>query len=81
MVYGGAMQGVGAQVNRPGETEISGNLPLEEGGRSITYRNEDPQIREEYKRMLATEGVSFQMPDWAYEGSAPEGETLDIAGP
>jgi quercetin dioxygenase-like cupin family protein len=81
MVYGGAMQGVGAQVNRPGETEISGNLPLEEGGRSITYGNEDPHIREEYKRMLAKEGVSFQMPDWAYEGIAPEGETLDIAGP
>ena len=75
------MQGVGAQVNRPGDKEISGNLPLEEGGRSITYHNEDPYIRAEYTRMLAKEGVSFQMPDWAYDGAAPEGESLEISGP
>ncbi len=81
MVYGGATQGVGPQINRPGETEVSGNLPLEEGRRSITSRNEDPHIREEYRPMLAAEGVQFQMPDWAYEGTVPEGEMLKISGP
>ena len=81
MVFGGATQGVGAQVLRPGETDTSGNLPLADGGRSITYHLEDPFIREEYKRMLQPDGVDFAMPDWAYEKDAPTGHLLEIGGP
>ena len=51
------------------------------GGRSITYQAEDPFIREEYKRMLAIEGVEFDMPDWAYTGEIPTGHTLQVSGP
>ena len=81
MVFGGAAQGVGPQIRRPGEEEVSGNLPLAEGGRSITYHLEDPYIREEYKRMLANEGVEFQMPDWVYDEEVPTGHVLEVAGP
>ncbi len=81
LVFGGAAQGVGAQVFRPGDTEVSGNLPLEMGGRSITYQAEDPFVREEYRRMLAEEGVPFDMPDWAYTGETPTGHTLEVGGP
>ena len=77
MVYGGTPPGVGPQIKRAGEEEISGNLPLAEGGRSITYQLEDPYIREEYKRMLQKEGVEFQMPDWVYTGAVPTGEKLE----
>lgn len=52
---------------RPGQLEISGNLPMEEGGRTITYAKEDPFVREEYRRMIEKEGVEFRMPDWVYE--------------
>jgi hypothetical protein len=81
MVYNGTPQGVGVQVNRPGEKETSGNIALEEGGRTITYRNEDPFIREEYRRRLEAEGVEFQMPEWVYTGQAPEGAEFQVAGP
>ena len=81
LVFGGIPQGVGIQLRRQGETEVSGNLPIKMGGRSITYQEEDPYIREEYKRMLAIEGVEFDMPDWAYTGEVPTGHTLKISGP
>ena len=81
MVYGGTPLGVGAQINRPGDKEISGNIAMEEGGRSITYVLEDPYVKVEYKRMLEAEGVTFDMPDWVYTGEAPNGEVLDVAGP
>ncbi len=80
MVYSGSPQGVGAQLLRPGDKDTSGNLPLEDGGRSITYFREDPFIREEYKRMLSAEGVGFDMPDWVYDEHAPT-DHLEIKGP
>jgi quercetin dioxygenase-like cupin family protein len=78
MVYSGSPPGVGPQITRPGDQEISGNLPLTEGGRSITYALEDPYIREEYRRMLAAEDVEFQMPAWVYDQNAPTGHTMDM---
>ena len=81
LVFGGVPPGVGIQLMRQGETEVSGNLPIEMGGRSITYQAEDPFIREEYKRMLSLEGVEFDMPDWAYTGEVPVGHTLQVSGP
>lgn len=50
-----------------GEEVISGNLDLQEGGRSIPYREEDPHIRLEYEAMLEQEGIEFRMPPSAYE--------------
>lgn len=63
-------------VGRPGEMQMSGNLPLEEGGRSITYQMEDPYVREYYKKRLSEEGVEFQMPDWVYTEKLPTDHVL-----
>lgn len=50
-----------------GEEIISRNLDLQEGGQSISYRDEDPHIRKEYEAELAKEEVEFQMPAKVYE--------------
>ncbi|MEX2598967.1 MAG: cupin domain-containing protein [Dehalococcoidia bacterium] len=80
MVYGGTPEGVGAQTKRAGDEDISGNIPLDEGGRSIPYNLEDPYIREEYKRMLDKGGVEFQMPEWVYTERIPTGHELEKLG-
>jgi hypothetical protein len=50
-----------------GQEVLSGNLyGIEEGGRSIHYRNEDPHILEEYKKALDREGATLQMPESLY---------------
>jgi hypothetical protein len=38
------------------------NADIEDGGKSIAYKNEDPHIREEYERILEENGVAFTMP-------------------
>jgi quercetin dioxygenase-like cupin family protein len=46
----------------------AGNLfGIHEGGRTILYHEEDPFIRDEYKRRLAAEGVEFTMPESAFQ--------------
>ena len=37
-----------------------------EGGNTIEYRDEDPQIRKDYIEALKREGAAFQMPDSVY---------------
>jgi hypothetical protein len=45
-------------------------MDLTEGGTSIPYWMEDPHVREEFERMLASEGVPSRMdPTW-YERPA-----------
>ena len=49
----------------------AGNLfGIHEGGRTILYHEEDPFIRQEYRRRLAAEGVDFTMPDSAFQPPA-----------
>jgi hypothetical protein len=53
-----------------GDSVKAGNLfGIHEGGRTIHYPEEDPFIREEYKRRLAAEGVEFTMPESAFAAS------------
>lgn len=52
---------------RPGQPSVHGNFDLEKGGRSIGYAQEDPRIREEYKKALAEDGVEFNMPESLYQ--------------
>jgi hypothetical protein len=50
------------------ENVKAGNLfGIHEGGRTILYHEEDPFIRDEYRRRLSLEGVDFTMPDNAFE--------------
>ena len=39
---------------------------IEEGGRSIHYKDEDPHIRAEYKAALEREGAEFNMAESLY---------------
>lgn len=43
-----------------------GNADIEDGGKSISYRSEDPYVREEYVRVIGKEGVAFTMPPETY---------------
>ena len=50
----------------------AGNLfGIHEGGRTILYFEEDPFIRQEYRRRLTAEGVDLTMPDSAFEAPTP----------
>lgn len=42
------------------------NADIEDGGKSVSYRSEDPYVREEYERVIAREGVTFTMPPETY---------------
>ena len=66
LVYNGPTEvwGHGA----PGEEVIAGHVNIEEGGRSVEYRDEDPYFREEFERMLAPDGLESTMPPEIYEG-------------
>jgi hypothetical protein len=46
--------------------ETSFNLDQAEGGNSIEYKDEDPQIRKDYIEALEKEGAQFQMPESVY---------------
>lgn len=78
LVFTGANEGVGPRVGRRGEDDVNGNLPIEEGGRSITYQKEDPFIRQEYQRMLGSEGAQFTMPEQVYTEGLRTDHVLEV---
>jgi mannose-6-phosphate isomerase-like protein (cupin superfamily) len=43
------------------------NVDLEDGGRSISYRSEDPYVRAEYSRVLAASGLTSAMEAEIYQ--------------
>jgi mannose-6-phosphate isomerase-like protein (cupin superfamily) len=43
------------------------NVDVEDGGRSISYRSEDPYVREEYSRVLAASGLVSAMEATTYQ--------------
>jgi quercetin dioxygenase-like cupin family protein len=45
------------------QTHGNANLDIKKGGRTIEYRDEDPQIRKDYIAAITAEGVEFGMPD------------------
>jgi len=52
-------------LGAPGD-ETTWNLDQTQGGNTIEYRDEDPQIRKDYLEALEKEGAEFQMPEVAY---------------
>ena len=50
----------------PGEEYQARNSDVNEGGRTIEYRDEDPYVRQMFEETLAKEGASFAMPEEAY---------------
>lgn len=50
----------------PGHQKVAGNADIEEGGRSISYRSEDPFIRKQFMEELKREGAEFTMPESVY---------------
>jgi mannose-6-phosphate isomerase-like protein (cupin superfamily) len=44
-------------------TKGNSNLDIKKGGRTIMYRDEDPQIRKDYIAALKANGIEFQMPE------------------
>jgi len=42
------------------------NLDIKQGGSTIEYRDEDPQIRKMFQEQLANEGAAFNMPEKVY---------------
>jgi quercetin dioxygenase-like cupin family protein len=52
---------------RSGEDMASMNLPLQEGGQTIDYPDEDPFIRKEFCLTLEREGAEVRMPDRLFQ--------------
>jgi hypothetical protein len=50
----------------PGDEVISRNLDLKQGGNTIEYRDEDPQVRKDFETALRANGAQFQMPEHVY---------------
>ncbi len=48
-----------------------GTLYLGPGRHEVTYPEEDPQVRKDYKEALKKEGVEFAMPEAVYRKQAP----------
>ena len=66
--YGPGFRNGGA----PGEAQMDGGaIDTREGGRAISYVDEDPHIRRTYEAALAVEGMSTGMPAWVYEQRTP----------
>ncbi len=66
--WGGPHSRWGITDDERGDDVKAGNLfGIHEGGRTILYHQEDPFIRQEFRRRLAAEGVQFTMPDSAFE--------------
>ncbi len=58
---------IGDAGQEPDQEIVAGNIyGVEEGGRSINYRNEDPYVRKFYQEALKKEGVEFAMPEEQY---------------
>jgi quercetin dioxygenase-like cupin family protein len=49
----------------PGD-EVTWNLDQREGGNTIEYRDEDPQVRKDFMAALTANGAKFEMPESAY---------------
>ncbi|MCG3774925.1 MAG: hypothetical protein JW395_1750 [Nitrospira sp.] len=64
--HGGGTRANEQNYTRPGESFVAGNWDLEEGGGSIGYYQEDPEIRKIYEAELAREGAPFTMPENVY---------------
>ena len=60
----------------PGEKAIDGGaIDTRDGGRAISYVDEDPEIRKTYEAALTSEGMTSNMPPWVYtQRTPPEGE-------
>ena len=60
-----------------GEEEPEAGVPagniynIQQGGRSIDYRDEDPYIRAEYEATLKREGLESRMPESIYRQQIP----------
>ena len=52
-------------VGAPGD-QVGFNVDQKQGGNSIEYRDEDPQIRKDYIDALKKEGAEFLMPESVY---------------
>jgi hypothetical protein len=64
--YGGA----------PGDAATDGGaIDTRDGGRAISYVDEDPHIRKTYEAAVAAEGMTSRMPVWVYsQRTPPEGQ-------
>ncbi len=50
------------------DTELTGiEVSMKEGGYALTFKDEDPKVRDIYRQRLQEEGAQFQMPDSAYQ--------------
>ncbi len=64
--YGGPPGTQYAEFGSTNKTKIWTNADIEEGGRSISYRREDPYVRQEFERMLASNGGKSTMEEEMY---------------
>jgi quercetin dioxygenase-like cupin family protein len=75
--YGPGMRHGGA----PGDEAMDGGaIDTRDGGRAISYVDEDPQIRKTYEAALAAEGMKTGMPAWAYTQQIPPPGALEPGG-
>lgn len=65
--YGGLPGAQYAEFGGRTGTKVWTNADIEDGGRSISYRTEDPFVREEYERALKSVGANIAMPPEVYE--------------
>ena len=62
----------------PGEIDTDGGaIDTRDGGRAVSYVDEDPEIRRIYERALAAEGMKSGMPSWCYEQRVPPAGELE----
>lgn len=62
----------------PGEEAMdAGAIDTRDGGRAVSYVDEDPHIRKEFAEKLAAVGMKSTMPPWVYETqNPPEGASM-----
>jgi quercetin dioxygenase-like cupin family protein len=53
--------------HQEGEDVAGVGAELHQGGRALPYAEEDPHVRDYYKKRLAEEGVEFQMPEGDFD--------------
>jgi quercetin dioxygenase-like cupin family protein len=65
------------QGGAPGDAATDGGaIDTRDGGRAISYVDEDPHIRESYEAAVSAEGMTSRMPVWVYsQRTPPEGES------
>ncbi len=75
--YGPGFRSGGA----PGEAQIDGSaIDTREGGRAISYVDEEPYVRKTYEAALAADGLTTGMPAWVYEQRTPPAGKLEPGG-